>query len=510
MPERFARIYKAWRETHADWEITLYDAEAMRAVVEAQYPQYLAIYDAYPTWTHRGDVFRYCVLSAKGGVYADLDVEPLGRLDDLIGKTSIFLGTEPATHRHREGGLPYFFATAFMGSVAGHRFWDHVMSRLERCQGPDVVWTTGPGFLTGAALTADAEDRPDAVAPRCWSPTDASGKEVHDQPGFLDRIEKRFKVVGAGMEPIVSHLWFGSWMRVSPGYMEKHWLRAPSRLKWRLRERRHPELAALVDQFVTQPPDYDRQVNPLAPNEAVDLVLALTVNRAVADPKGFVRRLMALDLPGALNGVVIAASADPSAQSSARSIEATLRDEGLTVNWIDLEQEADSRLAAFEAADKALEGGSSLAGCVLLIDAGCVDMPVTLVRELLSARRDVVAPCIVLEGSDELDAGNARFGRPPDFRFHYSNRRRGGVIAEEADDHRKVLGTNKTLDVLPLDSVSPKCLLVMSDALRQTGARFSGPAVAGTAGGLGFVQKLLRGQGSVAGMPNVVVTHAGP
>ncbi|WP_029040706.1 glycosyltransferase [Cucumibacter marinus] len=509
MPEKFARIYRAWRESHADWEITLYDAEAMRAMVEMQYPQYLAIYDAYPTWTHRGDVFRYCVLSAKGGVYADLDVEPLGRLDDLIAQSEIFLGCEPASHGHRSGGLPYNLATAFMGSVQGHTFWDHAMSRLERCVGPDVVWSTGPGFLSGAALTAPRESRPDVVAPRYWSPFDAAGKPVEDTEDYLGRVEEAFHVVGAGREPIVSHLWFGSWMSVSSDYMDRHWLRAPSRLKWRWRETRHPELAERAGQFLDGPRDFDRQTG--VADTALDgtLAIAVTVGGQIADAEGFARQLAALKSPVPVKGVVLAVDDAQANGDDEHRLERALCAENFRVERVGIAGVMGRLERSAVLADAALGKASAEADRVLLVDANCSDLPASLIGDLASAGRDIVAPRVETRQTGELDPGNARYGMAPGFRSHYRNRMAKGLTAEAVEDYRIVLGTNKSLDVLPVDSVSPRCLLVSSEALRKSGAVFAGEPIAGTVGGLGFVQKLLRGQGTVAGMPNVVVTHAG-
>ncbi len=54
-----------------------------------RYPWFLKVYMAYPLSIHRADAARYLILHSFGGIYADLDVESLDSMDELIKKKGL-------------------------------------------------------------------------------------------------------------------------------------------------------------------------------------------------------------------------------------------------------------------------------------------------------------------------------------------------------------------------------------------------------------------------------------
>ncbi|RYE38047.1 MAG: hypothetical protein EOP21_12880, partial [Hyphomicrobiales bacterium] len=106
LPRQMQAYYDDWRRLHPGWEIRLWTDETMRSFVAETYPAFIPTYDAYPKMIQRADSFRYLVLGAMGGVYADLDVEPFKSIEGLL-HLQCFLGIEPLEHifpdRHHQG-----------------------------------------------------------------------------------------------------------------------------------------------------------------------------------------------------------------------------------------------------------------------------------------------------------------------------------------------------------------------------------------------------------------------
>ena len=87
------------------------------------------------------------ILYKYGGVYADLDVEALKPLDDLVQKHEIVLGQEPLAHSHLLNGVRRTVCNAIMMSAPGHPFWLEVLNTIRDSYGGDPVDNTGPRML---------------------------------------------------------------------------------------------------------------------------------------------------------------------------------------------------------------------------------------------------------------------------------------------------------------------------------------------------------------------------
>jgi hypothetical protein len=70
-----------------------------RDLVAKKFPKYLKLYDQYTTDIHRVDIFRYFLLYQYGGLYADLDIEPLKSLKPILSwEPPCVLPLEPEEH----------------------------------------------------------------------------------------------------------------------------------------------------------------------------------------------------------------------------------------------------------------------------------------------------------------------------------------------------------------------------------------------------------------------------
>lgn len=157
LPTRFRTFQDSWRRHHPNWDYRFYDDDACRQVVADAFPGLLPMYDRCPHPVQRADIFRYLVVAHEGGLYADMDMECLRPVDQLLeGRRAVFgvedfLSARRARRldlRHRERIANFIFA-----AEAGHPIFREIVAWLEELPGPwdmerEVLETTGPGMLT--------------------------------------------------------------------------------------------------------------------------------------------------------------------------------------------------------------------------------------------------------------------------------------------------------------------------------------------------------------------------
>lgn len=170
-----SRLMESWK-TVPGWEYTFYDDDTAAQFLQQHFPP--AVYDAYDAilpGAFKADLFRYCVLFIKGGIYADMDVLlEASNLDRVLAEDVGFLvpQDEPGSGTgHRSclwngllavaPGHPILAKTIeLVVNHIGHRFtsvdYDDFL-----CPNPvtsvshtvDTLFTCGPCIL-GAAMNA--------------------------------------------------------------------------------------------------------------------------------------------------------------------------------------------------------------------------------------------------------------------------------------------------------------------------------------------------------------------
>jgi hypothetical protein len=107
----------------------------------------------------RFDFARYVILYKFGGLYADIDVEPIKKFDRLLRAYEAFLSSEPDAHSYFLNGQNSTPCNALMGSMPGHPFWrlfiENVIERSSTVTDP--VDLTGPRGLTQFMSTYASE-----------------------------------------------------------------------------------------------------------------------------------------------------------------------------------------------------------------------------------------------------------------------------------------------------------------------------------------------------------------
>jgi mannosyltransferase OCH1-like enzyme len=166
-----SRLIESFRQS--GWEYEFYDDDKAAQFLSAHFPpEVREAYDVIIPGAFRADLFRYCVLLIRGGVYADMDIMLESNLDQVVDGTIGFMTPqdspgEPIGHRS-------CLWNGFMASAPGHVFLaqtiqnvvNNVRNRFTSvdyddmlCPNPvlslshtvDTLYTCGPCIL-GASL----------------------------------------------------------------------------------------------------------------------------------------------------------------------------------------------------------------------------------------------------------------------------------------------------------------------------------------------------------------------
>jgi hypothetical protein len=146
VPERWAR---AWARRHPRWEHRIWREADIESLLPAELRRAWAYYLERSMWHGAADVARIAILRRHGGVYVDIDSEPVRAFDRApFMRANFFVGVEigtPAEPEHITNGV--------IGSIPGHPILDDVIRRIAAAEDIHAPWrTVGGGFLTQAVL----------------------------------------------------------------------------------------------------------------------------------------------------------------------------------------------------------------------------------------------------------------------------------------------------------------------------------------------------------------------
>lgn len=460
LPRQMQAYYDAWRRLHPDWDIRLWTDESMRAFVASAYPEFLGTYDGYPKMIQRADAFRYLVLGALGGVYADLDVEPLQSIEGLLDY-SCFLGIEPLEHifpdRHHQG-VPFLLTNAFMGSVPGHRLWREIISRLPSLADQETFYSTGPSMVTASVLRLKQEDRPTLLSPLVWSPLLADGRRTQRDAEAIAMLEPIGTVVPASGGTLVSHVWMTTWV---PWHKRSNRmvdiLQLPTLAKWAWRRLRNPSFANVV---IPDPirPYTDQIVVPAS--ERPPIQVAVRIGEGGLAPE-LARALAGLDYPRDRLTVTIHGPAGMerdaiSAVLGGAGVEARIVDHAVTANAV-----RDNGI---------LDGMMPEAEHVLLVDGAVRSIPADALQRMLGTGRPVVAANVIDAAGAPADDQLFRYEKGAPFKVLYKDGGRDGVVRRDKG-FRTQLTDQRTFVLLPLDGVGESFVLIARPVV-EAGVRF--------------------------------------
>ncbi len=115
IPEKWVAVRERCMAMHPDYEFMLWTEAKERALLKERYPWFLKTYDHYRYTIQQADIGRYFFMHTYGGLYLDLDVECLKRVDYLLTHEIVL----PLT-------WPVGFSNDVLVAPAGHPFYDQV------------------------------------------------------------------------------------------------------------------------------------------------------------------------------------------------------------------------------------------------------------------------------------------------------------------------------------------------------------------------------------------------
>ncbi|EMD36796.1 glycosyltransferase family 32 protein [Gelatoporia subvermispora B] len=148
LPDTWANLSQGCRDMMPDYEYTLWTDASARKFIAEQYPWFLDTYDTYSYPIQRADAIRYFVLHHFGGIYMDLDMGCLRRLDPLLVHSLILAET-----------VPVGVSNDLIFAERRHPFMDRVIRHLTAFDHhwllhyPTVMFSTGPMFLSAQYAT---------------------------------------------------------------------------------------------------------------------------------------------------------------------------------------------------------------------------------------------------------------------------------------------------------------------------------------------------------------------
>ena len=221
IPEEWLEWSKSWKKFNPEWNYRLWQTKKIEAFMAEKYPDLVGFYNSFESDVQKSDVARLLLLDAFGGIYADLDMECLRPLDELIKGRTCIACCESRRHS-RLFDLRRMLCTNYIASAPGHPFLAHtVREMVEGIRTLHFVYpvmeSTGPLMFT-RALNSYRGDDVDVVGAKVACPFHNESRELDEVWRRGPRAEKiKRKCVRRGTYGI--HYWSNSWGRGMAGLL---------------------------------------------------------------------------------------------------------------------------------------------------------------------------------------------------------------------------------------------------------------------------------------------------
>ncbi|ELT89270.1 hypothetical protein CAPTEDRAFT_212814 [Capitella teleta] len=158
VPGQVAKWIPSWKKVNPHFVHWLWTERGSKDLIIKDFkPEFLTLYEAYPHKINKADVRRLFILYKYGGIFADLDVECLRPLGEMLSQYTCVLSQEPEEHQslfyndeHKNYAL-----TGFMACRPGHPFFRYLIQQLNlyarNARSSDwnmnILNSTGPVFV---------------------------------------------------------------------------------------------------------------------------------------------------------------------------------------------------------------------------------------------------------------------------------------------------------------------------------------------------------------------------
>jgi mannosyltransferase OCH1-like enzyme len=167
---------RAWRAKHLDWEHRVWNEADIRALPLRN----RRVFDAYlarPHYPGAADVARVEILLACGGVYTDIDSEPLRSLEGAPFMDAGFFVARTLPVK----GHPGRVGNGTMGAERGHPVLVDYAEAIDRQSNIWPAWDTSGGTLLTEVLGRHADDPTVRILPAgSFYPRGRHGERAND------------------------------------------------------------------------------------------------------------------------------------------------------------------------------------------------------------------------------------------------------------------------------------------------------------------------------------------
>ncbi len=146
IPQKFVKWRTKWLKLYPEpeYEHMLWTDKTGRELIEKHYPWFLSTYDGYEHNINRADAARYFILDRYGGIYADLDYEPMINFYDYLPQNQVGLIESPYYWNEKT-------QNSLMSSPKADPFWkDLFVVLLKNAKLDDILVMTGPSLVDDA------------------------------------------------------------------------------------------------------------------------------------------------------------------------------------------------------------------------------------------------------------------------------------------------------------------------------------------------------------------------
>ena len=111
------RTVDAYQHIFPNHSVVWWNDTDIDTLIEKQFPWFLPVYQGFPHRIQKVDAARYFILYRYGGLYSDLDYEPLANFWPLLSSKRVTLPESPHIHASE------VVQNSLMASVPHHPFW---------------------------------------------------------------------------------------------------------------------------------------------------------------------------------------------------------------------------------------------------------------------------------------------------------------------------------------------------------------------------------------------------
>jgi inositol phosphorylceramide mannosyltransferase catalytic subunit len=214
-PLFFKTTSNLWKITNENYEHIFWDSMKLVEFIKSEFSEYQLLFSNFKYDIQRVDLLKYLILYKYGGVYIDIDYEPLKPIEPILANQNLCLGLEPKQYSdfHK---TDFFIGNAFMASIPKHDFFflliNNIVENLEQLSKHDetkysyVMKTTGPLMLNKFYQNYKSKEQINLIASELVCPLDSNEAKEYFLGG--DKIKYKEKLENA----YAVHLFAGTWL----------------------------------------------------------------------------------------------------------------------------------------------------------------------------------------------------------------------------------------------------------------------------------------------------------